>query len=51
MSILDQTLGATLLGAVFSTVLYGLALAQVYHFVVFEYKTTTSLKLLVALVG
>jgi hypothetical protein len=51
MTILDETLGATLLGAVVSTLLYGLALAQLYTFAVSQYKTTHMLKLLVALVG
>jgi hypothetical protein len=51
MTILDETLGATLLGAAISTVLYGLALAQLYSFALSGYKTAPVLKWLAALIG
>jgi hypothetical protein len=51
MTLLDETLGASLLGAVGSTLLFGVTLSQLYHFIVSDYKITTSLKLLVALIG
>jgi hypothetical protein len=51
MTLVDQTLGAWLLGAAGSTLLYGVALSQLYSFVISDYKTTHALKLLVALVG
>jgi hypothetical protein len=51
MTLLDETLGATLLGAVVSTLLFGLALAQLYTFATSQYKTSRAINLLVVLVG
>jgi hypothetical protein len=51
MTLLDQTLGAWLLGTIGSTLLFGVNLSQLYDFVMSDYKTTLALKLLVALVG
>jgi hypothetical protein len=51
MTLLDELLGATLVGAVVATLLFGVVLAQLYSLFVSEYQTTRMIKLLAALVG
>jgi hypothetical protein len=51
MTLLGETLGASLFGTVGSTLLFGVTLSQLYSFIVSDYKTTPFLRLLVALVG
>jgi hypothetical protein len=50
MTIIDESLGAELLGTAVSTFLFGVTLVQVYSFAVSEYKADRILKSFVALV-
>jgi hypothetical protein len=51
MTLLDETLGASLLAVFGSTLLFGITLSQLYSFVISDYKTTLALNFFVALVG
>jgi uncharacterized protein (DUF2062 family) len=51
MTLFDEVVGATLVGAVVATLLFGVVLSQLYCLFVSEYQTARMLKLLAALVG
>jgi hypothetical protein len=51
MTIIDKTLGAELLGALGSTLLFGVTLVQIYNWVVLGYQDQLKMKLLVTWVG
>jgi hypothetical protein len=50
MTIINQALGAEMLGTVGSTFLFGVTLVQAYKFAVSDYSTTPKLRLFVAVV-
>jgi hypothetical protein len=51
MTLIDEALGATLVGAAVATMLFGLALAQLYNLFVSDYRSVRMIKLLAAAVG
>jgi hypothetical protein len=51
MTLIDETIGVKIVGAAVATLLFGVALAQLYCLFVSEYQTTRMLKLLAAVVG
>jgi hypothetical protein len=51
MTIIDESLGAELLGALASTLLFGVTIVQLYSFASSDYKSQPKVKALVALVG
>jgi hypothetical protein len=51
MTIIDETLGAELLGALGSTLFYGVTLVQLHNFFTSDIQASPKLNVLVGLVG